>query len=118
MLFKVRCNPTQPLNGALPLPYVPVRITRGALGAHRYTYAPPRCRTSQNRRTFIHLSVSLWKDLADPVFDGVGQQVSRAGQMFFHWPKLLYPYYSLLLFFLFSYSGLQVCIMGLWSSDR
>ena len=37
-----------------------------------YIYAPPLCRTSQYRRTFIHLSVSLWNDLSDPVFDGVG----------------------------------------------
>ena len=34
------------LNHALNGPYVPVRVTRGALVAHRYTYAPP-CRTSQ-----------------------------------------------------------------------
>ena len=39
--------------------------------AHRYTYAPPRCRTSQYHKTFISLSVSLWNDLSDPVFDGV-----------------------------------------------
>ena len=61
-----------PLNGALPGLYVPMRVTRGALVAHRYTYAPPRCRTSQYSRTFIALSVSLWNDLANPVFDGVG----------------------------------------------
>ena len=72
MLYKIRCNPKHPLCGALPVPYVPVRVTRGALIAHRYTYAPPRCRTSQFRRTFIPLSVSLWNDLVDPVFDGVG----------------------------------------------
>ena len=61
-----------PLNGALPGPYVPVRDTRGALVTHRYTYAPPRCSTSQYSMTFIPLSVSLWNDLANPVFDGVG----------------------------------------------
>ena len=71
MLYKIRCNPVHPLNGALPGPYVPVRVTRGALVAHRFTYALPRCRTSQYRRTFIHLSVSLWNDLVNPVFDGV-----------------------------------------------
>ena len=61
------------LNDALPGPYVPVRVTRGALVAHRYTYALPRCRTSQCRRTFVPLlSVSLWNDLADSVFDVVG----------------------------------------------
>ena len=72
MLYKIRCNPMYPLCGALPVPYVPVRVTRGAVIAHRFTYAPPRCRTSQYRRTFIPLSVSLWNDLSETVFDGVG----------------------------------------------
>ena len=71
MLYKIRCKAMHPLNGALPGPYVPMRVTRGALVTHRYTYAPPRCRTSQYSRTFIPLSVSLWNDLANPVFDGV-----------------------------------------------
>ena len=70
MLYKIRCNPVHPLNGALPGPYVPVRVTSGALVAHRYTYAPPRCRTSQYCITLIPLSVSLWNDLANYVFDG------------------------------------------------
>ena len=63
-----------PLSGALPLPYVPARVTRGALVAHiyRHSFAPPRCRTSQYRISFVPLSVSLWNDLIDPVFDGVG----------------------------------------------
>ena len=69
MLYRIRCNPMHPLNDALPVPYVPVRVTRGALIAHRFTYAPTHtCRTSQYRRTFVHLSVSLWNHLADPVF--------------------------------------------------
>ena len=72
MLYKIRCNPMHPLNDALPGPYVPVLVTRGALVPHRSTYEPPRCRTSQYRRTFVLLSVSLWNDLAGPVLDGVG----------------------------------------------
>ena len=72
MLYKIRCNPMHPFNGALPGPFVPVRVTRRALGAHHYTDVPPRCSTSQYHKTFISLSVSLWNDLADPVFDGVG----------------------------------------------
>ena len=72
MLYKIGCNPVHPLNGALPGSYVPVRVTRGALVAHRYSYAPPFCRTLQYSRTFIPFSVSLWNDLANPVFDGVG----------------------------------------------
>ena len=66
MLYQIRCNPVHPLNGALSGQYVPVRV------AHRYTYAPPSCITSQSRRTFIPLSVSLWNDLANPVFNDVG----------------------------------------------
>ena len=61
-----------PLSGALPLPYVPARVTRDALVAHRHSFAPPRCRTSQDRISFLPLSVSLLNDLNDPVFDGVG----------------------------------------------
>ena len=72
MFYKIICYPVQTLNGALPGPYVPVRVTRGALVAHRYTYAPPRCRTSQYSRTFIPLLVSLWNDLTNPVFDVLG----------------------------------------------
>ena len=72
MLYKISCNPMHPLNDALPGPYMPVRVTRDALVAHRYTYAPPRWRTSQYNRTFVTISVSLWNDLDDPVFDGVG----------------------------------------------
>ena len=71
MLYEIRCNPVQPLNGALHGPYVLVRITSGTLVAHRYTYAPPRCRTLQYSRTFLPFSVSLWNYLANPVFDGV-----------------------------------------------
>ena len=53
---------------------MPARVTRGALVAHRHSFAPPRCRTSQYRRSFVPLSVSLWNDLSDRshVFDGVG----------------------------------------------
>ena len=72
ILYKIRLNPVHPLNGALPGPYVPVLVTRGALDGHQYTYVPPRCRTSQYRMTFIPVSVYHWNDLANPVFDGVG----------------------------------------------
>ena len=52
-----------PLYLALPGPYVRVLVTRGALVVHRHTYAPPHCRTSQDPRTMILLSVSLWNDV-------------------------------------------------------
>ena len=70
MLYKIRCNTVHALNGALLGPYVPVPARRGALVAHRYTYEPPRCRTLQYSR--ILFSASLWNDLANSVFDGVG----------------------------------------------
>ena len=94
MLYKIRCDPMPPLNGALPGSYVPVWDTRGALVAHRFTYALPLCRTSQYRITFIPLSVSLWNDLASPYSMVWDWWVSRAGPLLFYWPKLLYPYYS------------------------
>ena len=72
MLYKIRCDPLHPLYDALPVPYVPLWVTRGTVIAHRYTYPPPRSQTWQYSRTFIPLSVSLWNDLSDPVFDSVG----------------------------------------------
>ena len=72
MLYKIRCNPKHQLNGALPGVYVPVWVTCVILVAHWYTYALPHCRTSQYHRIFIPLSVSLWNEVANPVFDGVG----------------------------------------------
>ena len=71
MLNKIRCNPMHPLNGALPGPYVPVWVTRGVLVALTRT-SVHSCTASQYSRTFIPVSVSLWNDLANPVFDGVG----------------------------------------------
>ena len=71
MLYKIKSNPMHHLKGALPLPYVPVRVSRGALVAHRHSLTHPRCRASQYRRTFVLLSVSCWNDLSFPVFDGV-----------------------------------------------
>ena len=66
------CNPMHPLSGALHVLYVPVLVKCGAVIAHLYTYAPPCCRTSQYSRTFIPLSVSLWNNLSDLIFDGMG----------------------------------------------
>ena len=58
MLRKIRCNPMHLFYRALTRPYVPVRVTSGALVAYRYTYAPPRRRTLQYHTTFIPLSLS------------------------------------------------------------
>ena len=47
-------------------------VTRGAFVAHRHSFALPRSRTSQYRRTFGPLSVTLWNDISDPELAGVG----------------------------------------------
>ena len=96
MLYKIRCNPVHPLYGALPGPYVPVRVTRGALVAHRFTYAPPRCGTSQHGRSFIPLSVSFWNDLANPIFDG-GLSCSIPTMVFYYFSLFLLSVHRLVL---------------------
>ena len=104
-----------PLYGALPVPYVPVWVTSSAVIAHLYTYEPPRCRTSQYSRTFIPMSVSLWNDLSDPVFDGVGLAGFKNRANAFLLALLLAPFLSPV--FLLSSFILWVGILGLWSSD-
>ena len=102
MLYKIRCNPKHPLCGSLPVPYVPVRVTRSALIAHRYTFAPPLCRISQYRRTIIPFSVSLWNDLVDPVFDGVELAGFKSRSNAFCWPScsllFVFNYFPFLFF--------------------
>ena len=117
MLYKVRCNPGHLLNGAVPGPYVPVRVTRDALVAHRYTYAP----LAAEPRSIAGLllpsrcpSGTILLTQYSMVWD---RRVSRAGPMLLNWPKVLYPYYNLLLFFTFSSFCLLVGIVGLRSSD-
>ena len=106
MLYKISCNPMHPLNGSLLGPIVPVRVTRGALVAQRYSYARPRCRTSQHRWILLSSQCSSGTILLTPYSMVWGWWVSRALPMFSCWPKLLYPYYSLLLFISFSSSCL------------
>ena len=109
LYYKIRCNPMHPLNDALT-----VRVTRGAMIAHRYTYAPPRCRTSLYRRTFVPISVSLWNDLADPVFDGVGLAgfKSRANAFLLAYAALSLLWSSTIFPFLFILSICWYCGLG------
>ena len=100
------------LYSAIPVPYVPVRITRGALFAHGCTYSIPRCRTSQCRRTFIPFSVSMLNDLADPLFDGVGLAGFKYRANAF---LLALAALSLFVFYYFYPSRLySVSMLGLW----
>ena len=115
-MYKIRYNPIHPVYGALPAPYVPVRFTSGAVIARRYTYAPPRCRTSQYPRTFILLSVSLWNDLSDSVFDGVGLAGFKCRANAFLLALLLVRFLSPAVF-PFSSFILWIGVVGLGSSD-
>ena len=91
MIYKNTCNPMHSHYGALPVPYVPVRVTRNTYIAHRYICAPPRCWTSQYCRTCVPISVSLWNDLADPLFAGVGLPDFKRRANAFCWPKRTLP---------------------------
>ena len=98
----IRRNTMHPLNGALPGPYVPLQVTRGALVAHRYTYVPPRCRTCSTAGLLFSSQCPSGTILLTSYSIVSDWRVSRAGPMIFNWPKLPYHYYSLLLFFPFS----------------
>ena len=54
---------------------------------------------------------AIWNDLGDPVFDGVGLVGFNSRANAFYLPKLLYPYYSVLLLF---FSFLSVYRLILW----
>ena len=100
-----------PLSGALPLPYVPARVTRGALVAHRRSFAPPRCRTSQYRRSFVPylcLFRTILVTLCLMVWDW---RVSRAEPMISCWHDLLFLF-CLLLFYIFHPSMCWLCGAG------
>ena len=85
MLYKIRCKPIHPLNSALPGPYLPVRVIRGTLVAHWYTYAPPRCRTSQCGMTFLPSHCTSGMILLTPCSMVWDWRVSRAGPKLFYW---------------------------------
>ena len=73
-----------------------MRVTSAALVAHRFTFAPSWCRTSKYQDQFIPNSVSLWNNLAEPVFDGMGLACFKSREMLFYWPKLLDRFLSFL----------------------
>ena len=80
---------------------MPASVTRGSLVAHRHSFAP--------------LSVSLWNDLDDPVFDDVGDwRVLRAKLMLSCWPDLSFRFVSY--YFLFFFLPWVSCVR-LESSD-
>ena len=117
MLYKIRCNPMHRLNGALPGPYVPVRenaVLWSHIGTLMHNLAAEHRSTAGLLFSSRCHSGTILLTPYSMVWDW---PVSRAGPMVFYWPKQLYPYYNLLLFFPFSSSCLLVGIVGLRSSD-
>ena len=82
MLSRIGSNSLRPQCGALPLPYVPMRVTPGALVVHRHSFAPPRCRTAQYCRTSVPLSVAKVGAICPSLLKTVG-----AGLVGFEGPK-------------------------------
>ena len=121
MLFKIKSNPMHPLRDALPLPYVPARVTRGAkfgCSYNRHSFAPPRCRTSQYRRTFVLPSRCLFGTILVTLCLMVWDwRISRAEPMLSCWHDLLFLLCSLLFYLFFSFHGLVVWGLGL-RTDR
>ena len=117
ILYKIWCNPMHPLNGAIPGPYVPERLhavpwSHIGILMRRFAAEPRSIAwllfTSQCAFGMILLTPYSM------VWDW---RVSRATPMPFYRPKLLYPYYRLLLFFHFSSFCLLVGIVGLRTSE-
>ena len=87
MLYKIRCNPLHPLYGALPVSYVPLRVTRGVVIAHGYTYAPPHCRPRSIAGLLFPCQYLCGTTLVTPYSMARDWRVSRAGPMPFYWPS-------------------------------
>ena len=68
MLNKIRCNPMHPF-----MMHYLDRMCQCGLHAVPWSQISILIRhLAAEPRTFVPLSVSLWNDLADPVFDGLG----------------------------------------------
>ena len=113
-LFKIKSNPMHPLSGALHMLNVPARVAGGALVAHRHSFAPSRCRTSQTVEPF-YPSHCLIGTIVVALFLMVWDwSVLRAEPMLSCWLNLLFLFVSY--YFLFFFLPCDGC-MGLGSSD-
>ena len=120
ILYMIRCSRMHPLYGALPVPYVPVRVTQRCLGGTSVYLimclfaTEPRCTTGSlfpsqcpNGTILLTLYSIVWE-----------WRVSRAGPKLFYCPCSIH--FCLLLFFspsLLSVYRLVLWGWGLWT-DR
>ena len=84
---------------------------RPLLVAHLFTYAPPRCRTSQYRRIFSRSQCPSGTILLAQYSMVWDWRASRAGPMLFYWPSCSIP---TIVFYYFSLSLLYVYRLVLW----
>ena len=108
-------NSMQPLHGALPEQYVPVRVSSSALiGCLHIGILMSSSLQIQTVyiRTFISLSLSLWNYLADPVFDGVGLAGEQVPCFLIGMIRSCWLSICLLLFFTFLFSMSVVWCCG------
>ena len=95
MLYKIRSNAMRHLYGALPLPYVPVRVTRGAVNAHRYTLMHLLAAEPSSKAGLLFPCHNLCGTILVTPYSMVWDwQVSRAGPMPFYWPSCPPPILS------------------------
>ena len=107
-----------PLYGVLPVPYVPVQVSRCALVAHWYAYVLPGCRVSYYLTAGLVLpSLYLLRMILLTLYLMVWDwRVLRAWPMPVYWPKLLISFASSIVF-PFSSFFLWAGTVGLVSLD-
>ena len=86
MLYKIRCNPMHPLNDALPGPYVPVWVTRGALVANRLHMHDLAAEPRSTAGPLFRSQCPSGTILLTPYSMVWDWRVSRAMPMLFYWP--------------------------------
>ena len=100
-----------PLSGALPLPYVPARVTRGV--SYRYSFAPLRIRTSQYRRTFAPSQCLFGTILVTPCIWWCGTGWFKTKSQCFHVGQICSFILSPTIFSFSSFRGLVMWSWGL-----
>ena len=111
MLYKIRYNSMHSLYCALPVPYVPVRVIRGAVIAHRYTRAPPAAEPHSTTGLLFpsrHLYGTIMVTPYSMVWDW---RVSRAVKIPFYGLSCSLPF-CLLLFLLSLLSSYGLVLWG------
>ena len=113
MLYKFRCHPMHPLNGALPEPCVSVRVSLGAVMTHRNTMRVLAAEPLSTAGLLLPCQHLCGAILVTPYSMVWNWRVSRAGPMPFYWPSCLLPFCLLLFFISLSFYGLVLWCCGL-----